>query len=117
MAVYEEFEIDQGADTMIELRLVNVDGSAKNLTGYSVNSKMKKSYNSDSDDTYELSPIIQTPATSGILNLNFTNSQTDNFPAGRFVYDVEISFIDSDGFTITERILEGRITVTPSVTK
>jgi len=30
---------------------------------------------------------------------------------------VELSFIDSSGDTIIERVLEGRIQVTPSVTK
>jgi len=36
---------------------------------------------------------------------------------GRYVYDAELSFVDSAGATITERVLEGRIQVTPSVTK
>jgi len=37
--------------------------------------------------------------------------------AGRYVYDVELSYQDSDENTIIERVLEGQITVTPSVTK
>jgi len=37
--------------------------------------------------------------------------------AGRYVYDVEISSIDSAANTLVERILEGQITVSPSVTR
>ena len=37
--------------------------------------------------------------------------------AGRYVYDVEISSSDSDSVTIIERILEGQIEITPSVTR
>ena len=44
-------------------------------------------------------------------------SQTDSLKAGRYVYDVELSFVDSDGATIIERVLEGKITLTPSVTR
>ena len=49
--------------------------------------------------------------------MSLTNVQTDALKAGRYVYDVELSFVDSAGATIIERVLEGRITVTPSVTR
>jgi hypothetical protein len=37
--------------------------------------------------------------------------------AGRYVYDVEIQYADSDGDSVVERILEGQISVSPSVTR
>lgn len=117
MATYEEFNIDQGTDVAIQLDLVDMSGAVKNLTNYSVAAKMKKNYNSDSDDTQDFTAIIPTPTTSGKITLSLTNTQTDALKAGRYVYDVEISYADSDGNTIIERILEGRIQVNPSVTK
>jgi hypothetical protein len=36
---------------------------------------------------------------------------------GRYVYDVELKYNDSDGNAIVERILEGKIKVSPSVTR
>jgi len=78
---------------------------------------MKKNYNSDSADTHDFSTIVASPASDGIVTLSLTNTQTDALKAGRYVYDVEISFVDSDANTVVERILEGRIQVTPSVTK
>jgi len=118
MAQYEEITIDQGTDVAIQLELVDNTGAAKSLTGYSVTAKMKKNYNStDSSDIQSFTSIVASPSTDGIVTLSLTNSQTDALRAGRYVYDVEISFIDSDSVTIVERVLEGRIQVTPSVTK
>ena len=61
--------------------------------------------------------IIATPATDGIITLSLTNAQTDSLRAGKYVYDVEMSFVDSDSNVVIERVLEGRIVVSPSVTR
>lgn len=117
MAQYEEFTIDQGSDVSVTLNLVNTDGSKKNLTGYSVAAKMKKTYNSADSDTTSFTTAITSPPAGGICTLALTNTQTDALKAGRYVYDVEISYVDSSANTVIERVLEGRIQVTPSVTK
>lgn len=116
MAQYEEFTIDQGSDVAIELHLVDKNDAVKNITGHTVTAKLKKNYNSDSSDTTDFTSIISN-ATGGITTLSLTNAQTDALKVGRYVYDVEIAFNDSSGTTIRERILEGRIQVSPSVTK
>lgn len=116
MAQYEEITIDQGADATIELHLVNTDGSKKNLTNHTVMAKMKKNYTSDSSDTTDFVSTVSN-ALDGIATISLTNIQTDALKAGRYVYDVELSFQDSDGDTIIERVLEGKITITPSVTR
>ena len=117
MAAYEEFTVDQGADLAVELHLINADGSVKDLTNFSVAAKLKKNYNSDSDETTDFNSIIAAPPTDGIVTISLTNTQTDALSKGRYVYDVEVSFVDSDGNTIIERVLEGRVQVTPSVTR
>jgi len=117
MATYEEFTIDQGADVAIELHLINNDKSVKDLTGHTITAKLKKNYSSTDSDTTDFTTAIKNPATNGIVTLSLTNSQTGNLSKGRYVYDVELSFVDSDGDTIVERILEGRMQVTPSVTR
>ena len=117
MAHYEDITIDQGSDATIEIHLVDADGAAKNLSSYSIAAKMKKNFNSDSSDTTDFAALI-TDAGNGVASISLTNTQTDALKApGRYVYDVEISFIDSDTNTIVERVLEGKIHVTPSVTK
>lgn len=118
MAQYEEFTIDQGADVAIQINLIDPEtNSAKNLTNHSVAAKLKKNYNSDSADTVSFTSVVATPPTDGIVTLSLTNIQTNDLKQGRYVYDVELSYVDSDANTIVERILEGRIQVTPSVTR
>tara|TARA_R100001509_G_scaffold65061_1_gene35887 strand:- start:308 stop:658 length:351 start_codon:yes stop_codon:yes gene_type:complete len=116
MAQYEDITIDQGSDVSVTLKIFDTDGSKKDLTGFSAAAKMKKTYNSDSDQTFDFTTAFPTPRTDGNLTLSLTNTQTDAIKAGRYVYDVELSHLDS-GDTVIERILEGQIIVTPSVTK
>tara|TARA_A100001015_G_scaffold317541_1_gene434810 strand:+ start:4616 stop:4966 length:351 start_codon:yes stop_codon:yes gene_type:complete len=116
MAQYEEFTIDQGADVAIELHLVDKNDAVKNLTSHTVTAKLKKNYNSTDSDTTSFTTAI-TSDSNGVALLSLTNTQTDALKIGRYVYDVELSFVDSSGATIVERILEGRVQVTPSVTK
>lgn len=116
MAQFEEVQIDQGTDVTLKLELVDVEGNKKNLTDYTAAAKMKKTYNtSDSDATAFVASVIA-PETDGVINLTLTNSQTALLKSGRYVYDVELSFVDSSSNTVIERILEGQITVTPQVT-
>lgn len=118
MAQYEEFIIDQGADIAIQISLIDPNtNSAKNLTNHSVEAKLKKTYTSDSSDTLSFTSIVATPPTDGVVTLSLTNTQTDTLKQGYYVYDVELSYVDSDANTIVERILEGRIQVNPSVTR
>ena len=89
----------------------------QNLTNYSAAAKLKRNYNSDSADTTNFAAAITTPPTDGILTLSLTNAQTDALKVGNYVYDAEISFVDSNGSTVVERILEGKMRVSPSVTR
>ena len=116
MAQYEELTIDQGSDVTIELHLVDKNDTAKNLTGHTLTAKLKKNYNSSDSDTTAFTALINNVA-GGIASISLTNTQTNALKPGRYVYDAELSFLDSAENTIVERILEGRIQVTPSVTK
>ena len=116
MAQYEELTIDKGTDVTLQLELEDTNGNAKNLTNYTVAGKVKKTYNTPDGEATSFTAEVKAPATGGVVNLSLTNTQTDAFKAGRYVYDVEISFVDSDAQTVIERVLEGTITVTPSVT-
>ena len=117
MAQEETFTIDQGADVAIQLHLIDPTGGAKDLANHTINAKKKKNFNSDSADTQTFNTVIATPSTDGILTLSLTNTQTDSLRAGKYVYDVEMSFVDSDSNVVIERVLEGRIVVSPSVTR
>ena len=123
MAYYEDLTIDQGTDVSIELHLINKDKSKKDLTDYSVTAWLKPNYAADSAEKISFTGIVADPPTDGVVNLSLTNLQTDSLSTKkRYVYDVELSFVsESDGLGnltyIIERILEGTLQVTPSVTK
>lgn len=116
MAQEETFTIDQGSDVAIELHLVDKSGNKKDLTNHTFNMKMKKNYNSDSADTTAWTCTV-TNTSDGVMLASLTNIQTDALAAGKYVYDVEMSYNDSNQNTIIERVLEGQMRVSPSVTK
>jgi len=116
MADYEDFTIDQGADVSIELHLKEADGSVKDLTDHTITSKMKRNYNSS--EGVDFTCLVSDPPTAGIAVMSLTNVQTDALnPSGRYVYDVELAYTDTDENVVIERILEGKIKVNPSVTR
>lgn len=128
MSHYEDLQINQGSDIVIKLECYNTDGSEKILNHYEdgmltslyqVSGKVKKTYNSnDSDSVIFGSNTFSAGNKDNIIELSLTNLQTDLMKAGRYVYDIELHSFDSDtNSNIVERILEGKITVTPSVTR
>ena len=128
MAHYEDLNIDQGADVVIQLELSNPDGSRKLLINwdsdagsfgsyYIMRGKIKKSYNS-TDSAELFSCTAYNPANQeNLLQISLTNIQTTRMKAGRYVYDVELEGTDSNtGLGVVERILEGKLTLSPQVT-
>lgn len=118
MAQQRDFVVDQGSDITIELHLKNENGSAKDLTGHTVRGKIKKTYDTtDSDQIFDFTATqIKSPANEGIALITLSNTTSDTMKAGRYVYDIELISGSVDS-AIVERILEGKLNVTPSVTK
>lgn len=117
MAQYEDLEFDQGTDVSIDIYLVNKDNSIKDLSGYSAAAKMALNYDATDSDKISFDANIASPSTAGVVNLALTNAVTDTLNTKkRYVYDVEVSYVDSDAATIIEPVLRGLITVNPTVT-
>ena len=118
MAHTEDISIDQGTDVDIELTLANYDKTVKNLNGYGLRGSIKTNLEADSDNTFDFSYYLTSPL-EGIVTLSLTADQTSLLDhQRRYVYDVELLHDDPDtGFTIFERVLQGVITVVPSVTR
>lgn len=116
MAHYEDLVIDQGTDVTVEVHLVNADKSPKDLNGYTVAAKLAPSYDATELEKTTFSTAVLSPADEGKISLSLSSAQTGALnPRKRYVYDVEITH--NDGVSdVVERVLEGKITVTPSVT-
>lgn len=117
MALYEEFSITQGTDVTVDMYLCNIDGTAKNLAGYSVASQIRATVNTPDSAAITFDSVVSDPASEGIVTLMLSNTQTNTLTRPRYLFDVEISFQDSDGNTIIERVLEGIINVEPKITR
>lgn len=110
MAAVSNLYIDQGTTYSVTITVTNDAGSARNLTGYSARSQLRKSFYTTSNTAFTVA--INNPS-EGEIDLSLTASQTANIKAGRYVYDVELV----SNTNAVERIVEGIITVYPEATK
>ena len=109
MALYEELEIDQGSTFRYQVDLTTSSGDPYDLNGFTITSQIRKTYKS----TVVVGTFTPTNPALGRIILTLTDEETAAIAAGRYVYDV---FIQGPGGQ-RYRVLEGMITVTPSVTQ
>jgi len=117
MAQYQEISIDQGADFAYELRLGNTDGSVKDLTAHTVTSQLRRTVSTSDSDAISFTCVVNDPATDGTITLTLTNEQTSQLNKPRYLYDVRISWQDSDLTTYYERVVQGNAHVDLAITR
>ncbi len=104
------FIMEQGATFSRQLT-IKEDGSAMDLTGYSVASKFRSTH--DSSTVVGTFTCTITSASGGVITMAMTASATADIEEGIYKYDLEIT---SGSGTVT-RLIEGDITVNPEVTR
>ena len=110
MATVTNLFIDQGSNATVTILVTDGAGSARNITGYTGRSQLRRSYFSSSNTPFTVN--ITNP-TGGEVTLSLSGDQTANLKYGRYVYDVELVSNTSS----VERIIEGIVTVYPEVTR
>jgi hypothetical protein len=80
------------------------------ITGFSFRGQLRSRH----DDSVALAEYAFTALDDYRIKVSLTPVQTDALPSGKIVHDIEV-FTESDAFV--QRILEGRATVTPQVTR
>lgn len=111
-AVYVNLVINSGADFSKTFTLEDPESnSLRNLSGYQVNSQMRKW--SGSSNYISFTSTIQLPTTSGKVNISLTADQTKNIKPGRYIYDL----LMTDSFGKKSREIEGMVLVTEGVTR
>jgi hypothetical protein len=112
-AVYvNNLVVNSGADFSQSFTLEGTDtNSAFDLTGYTVESQMRKWAGSSSAVPFTTS--VEMPSTAGKILIKLTAAQTTIIKPGRYVYDVVI--IDDIG--VKNRVIEGMVLVTEGVTR
>ena len=110
MASISNLFVDQGSSYSNIITVAATSGSALDLTGYTVASQMRKSYQSSTAFAFTASVY---DALNGKVRLQLTSTQSGAITPGRYLYDVEIT--DPNGNKT--RVIEGIVTVTPEITK
>jgi hypothetical protein len=100
---------EQGATFNFNFR-VETNGTAWDLSDYSFAMQVRRS---SSSSTTLLNLTSATMTNQGRVSVTVNAATMADVPAGRWVYDIELT---SSGDEVT-RILEGRFIVTPEVTQ
>jgi len=110
MASVSNLYVDQGTDFSAIVTLKNQDGSNLNLTGFTVASQFRKSYQSSSSTNFT---VTIHNATQGKIRMQLSASTTSTLLPGRYLYDVEITSPTNE----RKRALEGIVVLTPEITR
>lgn len=114
MATKKNFKIQQGS---IFLKLFTfkhkVTELPYDLSGYAARGKIKEDY--DSNTIIDITLEVQDPPTDGKLLAKILPEDTASIEAGSYIYDIELYHLIDTDYVI--RVVEGKVTVSPEVTK
>ena len=110
MATIQNITIDQDADYTETLTVKDSAGDVVDLTGQTITSKLRKTHLSSSSTSFTTAIVS---ATAGTCSITLTDTVTSGLTEGRYVWDLTTT---TSGGLITRRV-EGRVTITPSVTR
>ena len=110
MATIQNLTIDQDADFTQTLTVKDSTGTVVDLTGLTITSKVRKTHLSTTSYDFTTAAVS---ATDGTCSVTMTDTVSATLTEGRYVWDLTTT---TSGGLITRRI-EGRVTVTPSVTR
>ena len=89
---------------------VSMTAAALNLTGYSAQAQLRKTYTSSTATAFT-STI--TAATDGVIEIKLADTVTAELPHGRYVWDLVIT----DAAANKTRVVEGIATIRPGVSR
>tara|TARA_Y100000593_G_scaffold84789_1_gene160826 strand:+ start:29597 stop:29965 length:369 start_codon:yes stop_codon:yes gene_type:complete len=122
MPVNYNLDITQGSSFSAQLFAKNANGTAVDLNGYSLSGVMKYNYGTGTS-LVDLSPTVNlgtnslgqtNTAASGVVDISLTHTQTAALPVTMAVYDVEMYNGD---YSEVRKLLDGRVTIYPEVTR
>ena len=110
MATIQNITIDQDADYTETVTVKDSTGTVVDLTGQTVTSKLRKTHLSTSATSFTTAIVS---ATDGTASITLTDTVTSALTEGRYVWDLTTT---TSAGLVTRRI-EGRATITPSVSR
>lgn len=110
MAGFVELTVEQGANFSTTIDVKDGTNTIINLSGYTVAAQMRKSYYSTTANSFT---TTITDASAGQITMTMTSANTSGLTPGRYVYDLLLT----SGTGVKTRVIEGIVTVMPSVTR
>ena len=110
MAGFAELTLEQGANFTTTVTVNGSDGSPTNLTSYTAAAQLRKSYYSTTANNFT---VTVSNAANGELTMAMSAANTANLTPGRAVYDLLIT----SPTNVKTRVVEGIVTILPSVTR
>jgi len=110
VAAYTELNIEQYATFSTTVNVLDSQGDAVNLYGYTAASQIRKSYYSTTANSFT---ATVTGIANGEITLSMTAANTANLSSGRYLYDLVITSPES----VKTRVVEGIVNVLPGVTQ
>jgi FlaG/FlaF family flagellin (archaellin) len=115
MAAVYDITIEQGATFRLSLVWKDSSNVPVNLTGYTARMQVRRSY---TDTVIQLamtteSGSITLGGSAGTINVVSAAAATEDIAARAGVYDLEL--MSSDG--VVTRLVEGKVTIKPEVTR
>lgn len=108
MSTRANIVIDQGTTFSTHIILNDAAGDPIDLSTYVVESQFRKSYNSVNAYSFETGAN-----SSGSITMSINATSSAAVPAGRYVYDLLVT----DAYGNATRIMEGQVTINPSVSR
>ena len=108
MAARANIIFDQGTTFNTSITLNDTNGNPIDLSTYTVNAQIRKNYTSSNSVSFTTSAN-----SSGIISLSLDANTSANLSSGRYVYDVLVT----SNTAATTRVIEGQVTVSPSVSR
>ena len=110
MATIQNITIDQDADYTETLTVKDSTGTVVDLTGLTITASMRKHHLSVTKTDFTTATVS---ASDGTCTITLTDTVTAALNEGRYVWDL----VTATGAGIKTRRIEGRATITPSVTR
>ena len=110
MCIRDSITIDQDCDYTETLTVKDSTGTVVDLSNETITATLRKTHLATTSTSFTTAKVS---ATDGTCSITLTDTVTGDLAEGRYVWDLTTT--DSSGL-ITRRI-EGRATVTPSVSR
>ena len=110
MAAIQNLVIDQGTTFSRIFDLTDANCLPYDLSTYTIVAQLRRGYSSSSGLIFTTAVVGL--ATAGSLSISLTAAETLSLKYGRYVYDIKLTKAGEE-----LRVLEGIVTVTPTVTR